>query len=89
METDDTSTERIQQLETLLEEYKAANHDLEMEVESLRGSPSSSSSNFNSRRSWNQLAEEVERLTSENAALEQGMSPHSHQPLPIYLHTHH
>lgn len=72
METDDTSTERIQQLEALLEEYKNANHDLESEVESLRGGSSSSSS----RRSWKQLSEDVERFKAEKTSLEKGISVH-------------
>lgn len=67
---DDTKTQRIHQLETILEEYKLANDQLSKEIDTLGGS----SSSVGEGRSRQDLSLEIETERLEKIAVQKGMS---------------
>ena len=65
---DETKTERIHQLETLLQEYKSTNDQLSTEIDALGGS----SSTLGEGRSRQDLSLEIEKERLEKVALQKG-----------------
>ena len=65
---DETKTQRIQQLETLLQEYKSTNDQLSSEIDALGGS----SSTLGEGRSRHQLSIEIEKERLEKLAVQKG-----------------
>ena len=65
---DETKTQRIQQLETLLQEYKSTNDQLSSEIDALGGS----SSTLGEGKSRHQLSIEIEKERLEKLAVQKG-----------------
>ena len=68
---DEAKTQRIQQLETLLQEYKSTNDQLSTEIDALGGN----SSTLGEGRSRQQLSLEIEKERSEKLAVQKGKRP--------------
>lgn len=67
---DDTKTQRIHQLETLLQEYKSTNDQLSTDIDALGGS----SSSLGEGRTRQDLSLEIEKERLEKMALQKGKS---------------
>ena len=65
---DEAKTQRIQQLETLLQEYKSTNDQLSTEIDALGGN----SSTLGEGRSRQQLSLEIEKERLEKIAVQKG-----------------
>ena len=65
---DEAKTQRIQQLETLLQEYKSTNDQLSREIDALGGN----SSTLGEGRSRQQLSLEIEKERLEKLAVQKG-----------------
>ena len=65
---DDTKTQRIHQLETLLQEYKSTNDQLSTEIDALGGV----SSTLGEGRSRQELSHEIEKERMEKIAVQKG-----------------
>ena len=65
---DEAKTQRIQQLETLLQEYKSTNDQLSTEIDALGGN----SSTLGEGRSRQQLSLEIEKERLEKLAVRKG-----------------
>ena len=65
---DETKTQRIYQLETLLQEYKSTNDQLSTEIDALGGS----SSTLGEGRSRQELSLEIEKERLEKIAVQKG-----------------
>ena len=68
---DEAKTQRIQQLETLLQEYKSTNDQLSTEIDALGGN----SSTLGEGRSRQQLSLEIEKERLEKLAVQKGKWP--------------
>lgn len=68
---DEAKTQRIQQLETLLQEYKSTNDQLSTEIDALGGN----SSTLGEGRSRQQLSHEIEKERLEKLAVQKGKWP--------------
>ena len=68
---DEAKTQRIQQLETLLQEYKSTNDQLSTEIDALGGN----SSTLGEGRSRQQLSLEIEKERLEKIAVQKGKWP--------------
>ena len=68
---DEAKTQRIQQLETLLQEYKSTNDQLSTEIDALGGN----SSTLGEGRSRQQLSLEIEKERLEKIAVQKGKLP--------------
>ena len=68
---DEAKTQRIQQLETLLQEYKSTNDQLSTEIDALGGN----SSTLGEGRSRQQLSLEIEKERLEKLAVQKGKLP--------------
>ena len=68
---DEAKTQRIQQLETLLQEYKSTNDQLSTEIDALGGN----SSTLGEGRSRQQLSLEIEKERLEKLAVQKGKRP--------------
>ena len=65
---DETKTQRIHQLETLLQEYKSTNDQLSTEIDALGGV----SSTLGEGRSRQELSHEIEKERMEKIAVQKG-----------------
>ena len=65
---DETKTQRIHQLETLLQEYKSTNDQLSTEIDALGGS----SSSLGEGRTRQELSLEIEKERLEKIAVQKG-----------------
>ena len=65
---DESKTQRIHQLETLLQEYKSTNDQLSTEIDALGGS----SSSLGEGRSRQELSLEIEKERLEKIAVQKG-----------------
>lgn len=65
---DETKTQRIHQLETLLQEYKSANDQLSTKIDALGGS----SSSLGEGRTRQELSLEIEKERLEKVAVQKG-----------------
>ena len=65
---DETKTQRIHQLETLLQEYKSTNDQLSTEIDALGGN----SSSLGEGRSRQELSLEIEKERLEKVAVQKG-----------------
>ena len=65
---DETKTQRIHQLETLLQEYKTTNDQLSTEIDALGGV----SSTLGEGRSRQELSHEIEKERMEKIAVQKG-----------------
>ena len=68
---DEAKTQRIQQLETLLQDYKSTNDQLSTEIDALGGN----SSTLGEGRSRQQLSLEIEKERLEKLAVQKGKWP--------------
>lgn len=68
---DETKTQRIHQLEAILQDYKSTNDQLSTEIDALGGS----SSSLGEGRSRQDLSLEIEKERTEKMAVQKGKRP--------------